>query len=201
MTALTSGGSGAASGEGGAATTETANPQAPLTEFVEGGDGDDRIAMAGNVAATGGRGADTFVLALPVASHGAPVLLGVVGDFKAAEGDKLELNGKAVVVVDRTEGDLLAVVRAHPGSGDAPVMTGRHIGYDVDGDGKEDAYVLVTGAGGGWFTAAGHGSVPAGAAPVVPGAVTSVPPLEAPHAPIGITAESPHPLPGAEFLF
>jgi hypothetical protein len=200
-------------GGGDAQTTSTSepSPQAPLTEFIEGGDGDDRIAMSGKVAASGGGGADTFVLTLPTAVHGAPVLLGVVADFHAAEGDKLELSGRAVVVVDRTETDLLSTVRTQPGAGAAmtvsagsqtmPVMTGRHIGYDLDGDGREDAYVLVTDSGGTWFTNARPvGGGDANPGDISSGAIGMVHGSEA-HAPIGITAEPFAPLPGKEFLF
>ncbi len=204
----TGGGDASAGGNDGVKTAgEPSNPQAPLTEFVEGGAGDDRIAMAGNIAATGGGGADTFVLTLPNASRGAPVLLGLVADFRAGEGDRLELTGKGVVVVDRAESDLLASVRTRLASGsasaagDTPVMSGRHIGYDIDGDGQEDAYVLVTGGGVGWFAALRQAGGVVGDGAAMSGAATNIQGGEAVHAPISITAEAPHPPPGAEFLF
>lgn len=229
QTEVTSFNAGGGSGGGAqtAGTGPTSEPQAPLSEFVEGGDGDDRIAMSGNVAAAGGRGADTFVLALPTtAAQGAPVLLGFVADFNSAEGDRLELSGNAVMVVDRTDGDLLSAVRTRPGSASGagvaagtgtvavtdsvPIMSGRHIGYDLNGDGKEDAYVLVTGSGGTWFTsvrpatggAAGGsvGSVNVGGVTMggAPGMTGGFPGGDA-HAPIGITAAPP--AEGKDFLF
>lgn len=134
-----------------AAFTASGGGAAPGTErtaLVHGGDGDDRIAVGSGEVATGGKGGDTFVLT-PTASGGpaaaalaGPTLLGVIGDFHAAEGDRIELAGKGVVVVDRAEADVLAAMRGQ--MPDAPVIAGRHIGYDLDGDGREDVYVLVT---------------------------------------------------------
>jgi hypothetical protein len=197
-------GGSSSSGEGAATTTDT--PKAPLTEFVQGGDGDDRIQMHETTAATGGKGADAFVVTLPVvAAHGAaPQLMGVVGDFRIAEGDRIEVTGgRGTMVVDRDEADILAAIRPRPGSGDAPVVAGRHMGWDTDGDGREDAYVLVTDKGGTWFTPAGRGVVqdgpapmpsPAnvGSAPVIEAAAGHVVAAEGPHAPIGLTVAA-HP--------
>lgn len=184
----------------------TATHQAPLTAFVEGTDGDDRIQMSPATAAVGGKGADTFVFLLPTpvangsAHSAAPKLMGVVGDFHATEGDRIELTGgKAVMIVDREVDDLLATIRPHVGSGDMPVIAGRHMGWDMDGDGREDAYVLLTPDGGPWFTAAraaSQGGVPINA-PM--GELVSPHGPDAPHAPIGIIVIAfPHPTPGTE---
>jgi hypothetical protein len=130
--------------------------------------------------------------------------MGVVGDFRIAEGDRIEVTGgRGTMVVDRDEADILAAIRPRPGSGDAPVVAGRHMGWDTDGDGREDAYVLVTDKGGTWFTPAGRGVVqdgpapmpsPAnvGSAPVIEAAAGHVVAAEGPHAPIGLTVAA-HP--------
>ena len=99
------------------------------------------VAVTSGAVAQGQSGeADDFVLTAPVKVEGANVIsLGVVSGFSVGEGDRLVFaNGATPAVVEVTE--------LHPLSTSAAGVvgeSGRRIGYDLDGDGREDAYVVV----------------------------------------------------------
>lgn len=111
-----------------AATTPAPPAESPMrTVAIETG------AVAKGEAGT----ADVFTLAVPLKVDAAmPVLLGVVSGFAASDGDRLVFaDGATPVVVE--------VTALHPLSTTMAGETGRRIGYDLDGDGREDSYVVV----------------------------------------------------------
>jgi hypothetical protein len=120
----------AAGSEDGAASPETGLAHAGHVVAVQAG------AVAKGVVGA----ADAFTLTAPVRAEGAAVVsLGVVAGFSAGEGDRLVFaNGVTPTVVEVTE---LQPFAAHvPG---VEAEAGRRIGYDLNGDGREDAYVVV----------------------------------------------------------
>ncbi|KRB43182.1 calcium-binding protein [Phenylobacterium sp. Root700] len=144
-----SGGAGADHLYGGAGADTLDGGGAPegRFDFLDGGDGDDQINLAATTIAQGGAGADTFVVA-----HPAPgALLGVILDYSTIQGDRLVgADGKDVHVLGRTEQpDLLGGVHGFNTSlvskNPTPPTPGYRVDVDLDGDGKEDGYLLVGG--------------------------------------------------------
>jgi hypothetical protein len=151
-------GAGPASTEGGKGESQNANPDA--SGQTGGGMGGDvaethQVAvLADGPIARGATGAaDNFVLTAPrtlgagVAASSPPVSLGVVEGFTAAEGDRFVLsNGLAPTVT--TVATLPEVSNAIPGAGPGAngttvVISGHRYGFDLNGDGREDAFVVV----------------------------------------------------------
>ena len=98
--------------------------------LIFGGEGDERLALQGGTA-FGGGGSDVYVLSRQ--GLDAPERLGVVLDFQP--GDSLDVSGLGATAAILTRGALDA--------------GGERIGFDYDGDGDEDGYVLLlTGLGG-----------------------------------------------------
>lgn len=98
--------------------------------IVAGTEGDDVLTLPTGAAASGGAGADTFVLvsAGEEAGQDGPERLGVIFDFE--EGDRLDLSQ-------------LAEHAAIVGRG-ADIQGGaERVSIDYDGDGDEDGYVLL----------------------------------------------------------
>jgi hypothetical protein len=148
------GGAGPASTEGGKGESQNANPDAG--GGVGGGAAEiHQVAvLADGPIARGATGAaDNFVLTAPrtlgagVAASSPPVSLGVVEGFTAAEGDRFVLsNGLAPTVT--TVATLPEVSNAIPGAGPGAngttvVISGHRYGFDLNGDGREDAFVVV----------------------------------------------------------
>lgn len=122
---------------------------------IDGGAGDDRIVMNARVVASGSAGADTFLISANAPSTKAEALLGVVLDFSAAKGDHLAVLGKGHVTVVSTTAvsDVLAVQATTLGEATAAQVTdvttavaGTRVGFDVNGDGREDVFILLGGA-------------------------------------------------------
>lgn len=122
---------------------------------LDGGDGNDHIVMGARVVASGGAGADTFLVSAQPPTDKAEGLLGVVLDFSVARGDQLEVQGQgSMTVVSATAvADVLAVQGAVLGESDIAVLAqvsqpvaGARVGFDVNGDGREDVFILLGGA-------------------------------------------------------
>jgi len=94
--------------------------------IVAGTDGDDRLVLDGRVA-FGGGGDDTFVLTSTADDVDGPEHLGTIMDFQ--DGDKLDLSEL---------GDKAAILGR-----DADGKGGERVSIDVDGDGKEDGFVIL----------------------------------------------------------
>jgi hypothetical protein len=141
---------------------------------IDGGAGNDRIVMNARVVASGSAGADTFLIAATQPTDKAAALLGVVLDYSAAKGDHLAVMGQAHVTVVNTAtvADVLAVQGATLGEATATQVTdvthavaGARVGLDLNGDGREDVFILLGGAGAttfrvGTVIANDHGDVP-----------------------------------------
>jgi hypothetical protein len=116
-------------------------------DILEGGAGDDRIELTGQVVATGGQGADTFVVQAPQVMGQSSTMLGVLTDFNEVDGDRL-VNAR---------GEVLTLGRPTPPAPPAqdpqtemqPSLTapstgpGRQVEVDLDGDGQMDGYVVM----------------------------------------------------------
>lgn len=144
-----SGGAGADHLYGGAGADTLDGGGAPegRFDFLDGGDGDDQINLAATTIAQGGAGADTFVVAHPAAG----ALLGVILDYSTIQGDRVVgADGKDAHVLGRTEQpDILGGVHGFNTSltSKNPIAPtpGYRVEVDLDGDGKEDGYLLVGG--------------------------------------------------------
>jgi len=144
---------------------------APHGQFdtLVGGAGDDRIELGAHVVASGGEGADTFVVQAPAQMGVASTLLGVVLDFHASEGDRfVNAQGGQVTLTNARpapapEGfNFTALARPEgpqapqggpqgPESSSTPV-TWTRMDVDLDGDGRADGYVLLPDGRGGIVT-------------------------------------------------
>lgn len=122
---------------------------------LDGGDGNDQIVMGARVVASGGLGADTFLVSAQPPSDKAEGLLGVVLDFSAARGDHLEVQGRGqlTVVSSTAVADVLAAQGAALGESSVAVLAevsqpvaGARVGFDINGDGQEDVFILLGGA-------------------------------------------------------
>ncbi len=122
---------------------------------LDGGAGDDAIVMNARVVASGSAGADTFLISANAPSDRLGALLGVVLDFSAAKGDHLAVMGAGQVTVVNTAAvnDVLAAQGAALGENTAVQVTdvtravaGARVGFDVNGDGQEDVFILLGGA-------------------------------------------------------
>lgn len=122
---------------------------------IDGGAGDDRIVMNARVVASGSAGADTFLISAKEPVDKVTALLGVVLDYSAAKGDHLAVIGNQHVTVVSTAAvnDVLAAQSAVLGEAVASqvmdvtkAVAGTRVGFDVDGDGREDVFILLGGA-------------------------------------------------------
>jgi Ca2+-binding RTX toxin-like protein len=122
---------------------------------LEGGDGNDYIVLGARVVASGGAGADTFLVSADPPTDKAEGLLGVVLDFSEARGDHLEVRGQGqMTVVSATwVADVLAAQGEALGEANVAVtaevaqpVAGARVGFDINGDGREDVFILLGGA-------------------------------------------------------
>lgn len=122
---------------------------------IDGGAGDDHIVMNARVVASGGPGADTFLVSAKAPETRADALLGVVLDYAAAKGDHLAVmgEGRLTVVSTAAVNNVLAAQEQALGEATAHLVTdvtqtvaGTRVGFDIDGDGHEDVYILLGGA-------------------------------------------------------
>lgn len=122
---------------------------------IDGGAGDDRIVMNARVVASGSAGADTFLVSAQQPTDKTEALLGVVLDYQASKGDHLAVQGKGemTVVTTAAVNDVLAVQGATLNEAVAAqvsdvtrAVSGVRVGFDLDGDGREDVFILLGGA-------------------------------------------------------
>jgi len=115
-------------------------------DTLDGGDGDDRLVFTDGALASGGRGADTFVVEAP--SHANPnQLLGVILDFSPAEGDRV-ITSRGRLLKFKSDGE--GVSATMPSDEHRPTFhtsdahrTVTRVEVDVDDDGSVDGYLLV----------------------------------------------------------
>lgn len=147
-------------GEGGDDYIDGAGAKTGQVDRIDGGAGDDKIVMEARVVATGGTGADTFLISAQEPTSKLEALLGVVLDYSAAKGDHLAVMGRGHVTVVSTAavGNVLAAQEAALGEATATQVTdvkgpvaGTRVGFDVNGDGREDVFILLGGAGASTF--------------------------------------------------
>lgn len=122
---------------------------------IDGGAGDDRIVMNARVVASGSAGADTFLVSAQQPGDKAEALLGVVLDYQASKGDHLAVMGKGEMTVVTTaavndvlaaQGSTLNEATAAQVSDVTRAVSGVRVGFDLDGDGREDVFILLGGA-------------------------------------------------------
>jgi hypothetical protein len=110
-------------------------------DTLDGGGGDDRIEVTGQVVAIGGAGADTFVIAAPKHPGEAGTFLGAIVDYHPGEGDRLvNGHGGPVTFVQAPE-----AFRFHPPApppGWTPETTST-VFVDLNGDGRPDGFLLL----------------------------------------------------------
>lgn len=151
------GGSGGDTVRGGAGDDYIAGggASAGQVDRLDGGAGDDQIVMDARVVASGGTGADTFLISAATPTDKTESLLGVVLDFSAAAGDQIAVQGAVQVTVVSTTAvaDVLAAQGASLGevtstqvSDVTKAVAGARVGFDMNGDGREDAFILLGGA-------------------------------------------------------
>ncbi|NQE60455.1 calcium-binding protein [Caulobacter sp. RHG1] len=142
-------------GEGGDDYIDGGGAKAGQIDRIDGGAGDDKIVMNARVVASGGTGADTFLIVAHEPTTKLEALLGVVLDYSAAKGDHLAVMGKGHVTVVSTAAvsNVLAAQEAVLGEAIASQVTdvkgpvaGTRVGFDLDGDGREDVFILLGGA-------------------------------------------------------
>jgi len=137
-------------GGGGADTLQGGGADVGQVDLLDGGEGDDRIELTAQVIATGGEGADTFVIQAPVVMGSASTLLGVLTDFSTGEGDRL-VNARGENVTFLHPPSRPAPAGAEPTQNEmAPSLTSppttnpdRQLDVDLDGDGNVDGYVIM----------------------------------------------------------
>jgi len=124
-------------------------------DHLDGGDGNDRIVMNARVVATGGNGADTFLISTAQPAEKAAGLLGVVLDYSAAKGDHLAVMGEGHVTVVSTatvanvwtaQVEALNDAALTQATDTSHAVAGARVGFDIDGDGREDVFILLGGA-------------------------------------------------------
>jgi hypothetical protein len=111
-------------------------------EVLDGGAGDDVIAVAPQVVAIGGAGADTFVVEAPKAMSHAELFLGFIADFRAGDGDRIVTHtGHRVDFVGGPE----TAARTHPPEPPPDSMTGETYTQfvDLNGDGRPDGFLVI----------------------------------------------------------
>ncbi|PIB93136.1 hypothetical protein [Caulobacter sp. FWC2] len=124
-------------------------------DHLEGGEGADRIVMNARVVAKGGAGADTFLISAAPPADKTAALLGVVLDYTAAKGDHLAVMGDGHVTVVSTAAvsnvlgtqiEVLNDTTLAQATDVSAAVSGTRVGFDIDGDGKEDVFILLGGA-------------------------------------------------------
>lgn len=128
-----------------ALTPAVRDEPAPMVR-VAGGDGDDRIELAANVVASGGGGADTFVIATPEARSNPNTELGAILDFRPSEGDRLIADtGHNVVVTGSSETtfDLSAFKPGSRPQQPSELAPAHKVELDLDGDGRPDGFIVM----------------------------------------------------------
>lgn len=112
-------------------------------DVLDGGEGDDQLVLSGQVVATGGEGADTFVIAArpPPNSSG---LLGVISDYRMEEGDRFTFqDGRTVKPVLEVAVENMPGVPGFGTESTTQGFNGRQVFVDFDNDGIADGHVLI----------------------------------------------------------
>lgn len=184
-------------GGDGADTLIGGGARAGELDVLEGGAGDDRIVLAARTVAIGGPGHDVFVITAqppppavvapqtiagttnPPAAQPAATDGGVILDF--SDQDRLEFaKGVTAKVVSVTpEPDVLSGLHTFAALNGVAATPGAQVGFDLNGDGKADVYVMVAGPAAtvlvtGWTSTPGH------APPTDPSSISSGSPHESP---------------------
>lgn len=117
-------------------------------DTLDGGAGDDEIHLAPEAVAIGGAGADTFVVHGPPVTGRPDTLLGVVADYRRAEGDQLvTIDGRPLAPPPAGEQP-----PEQPGAAEAGVVFGpetlttgedQRLEVDFDDDGVFDGFVVL----------------------------------------------------------
>ncbi|WP_369058092.1 hypothetical protein ABOZ73_10425 [Caulobacter sp. 73W] len=122
----------------------------PITDlggftYFEGDKGADIIAMGDRVVAFGGEGPDTFVISWRKQADNGSRSAGVILDYNEAQGDRLQFANDAnpPQIVSIEQANLTGMNPAASFVGAA--IAGRRIGFDLDGDGREDVHVMFGG--------------------------------------------------------
>ncbi|WP_332770048.1 calcium-binding protein [Phenylobacterium sp.] len=116
-------------------------------DVLDGGAGDDQIALASDAVATGGAGADTFVFSGQANAEG---LLGVVTDFSQGQGDRIAFSGGRTytVVGEHQEANILGGLNGFFGATATSPLPGLRVDVDLNGDGVADGYLMLGRPGG-----------------------------------------------------
>uniref|UniRef100_UPI00286B99A2 calcium-binding protein n=1 Tax=Phenylobacterium sp. TaxID=1871053 RepID=UPI00286B99A2 len=116
-------------------------------DLLSGGAGDDRIFLAFDAVATGGAGADTFVIS---GQAGADGLLGVVLDFSEGQGDRLALgNGQLLTLLKQhQESNIFGTLQGFAGTSETTRLPGMRVDVDLNGDGIADGHLFLGRPGG-----------------------------------------------------
>ncbi|MDG2521586.1 hypothetical protein P7B02_08530 [Caulobacter segnis] len=115
--------------------------------YFEGGAGADVIIMGDRVVAFGGDGADTFIVNWRKQGDDAAASrsAGVILDYNEAQGDRLvfanDANPPQIVSVEFANLSGFNPAASFVGA----AIAGRRIGFDLDGDGREDVHILFGG--------------------------------------------------------
>ncbi len=113
--------------------------------YVQGDKGADVIILGERVVAFGGEGADTFIVNWRKPADDASRSAGVVLDYNEAQGDRLvfanDANPPKIVSVEGASLTDLDPAANFVGAS----IAGRRIGFDLDGDGREDVHILFGG--------------------------------------------------------
>jgi hypothetical protein len=120
-------------------------------DLLEGGAGNDRIELGAHVFASGGSGADTFVVEAPARLGDPEQRLGVILDFHSADGDRLvTAAGQPVTVLSIVDIKIQLPANFVSNAGEAstqPSFTaqaaGKRVEVDLNGDHQSDGYLLI----------------------------------------------------------
>lgn len=115
-------------------------------DLLDGGAGDDRLLIDGGTVAIGGEGADSFVIQA-AADDGRSRLYGILVDFDPSE-DKILLEGDRPFSIVSSAPVENILEHVFGGTDNGLTLSGARVGIDVNGDGREDGYLLVGNASG-----------------------------------------------------
>jgi len=139
------GGAGADLIRGGAGADTLAGGGAGPGQYdtLDGGAGDDRIEVTGQVVAIGGAGADTFVIESPKTANDPNTVLGFIADFHPGEGDRLVNHHGGPVSFVTPSAEFLAHFHPPAPPPEFRPDTTSTVFVDLNGDGKPDGFLVM----------------------------------------------------------